>query len=73
MAKALLFFSSGYEKDIDDVVNNAVFTAESDGMVLMRDIDVFSMCEHHMIPFWGRVHIAYLPNGKVLGLSKLAR
>lgn len=56
-----------------DVLNNAIFTVETDDMVIIRDIDIFSMCEHHLVPFIGKLHVGYLPNGKVLGLSKIAR
>jgi GTP cyclohydrolase I len=73
MAKALQFFTSGYEKNLDDVVNGAVFSIDSDDMVIIRDIDIFSMCEHHLVPFHGKLHVGYIPNGKVLGLSKVAR
>lgn len=72
-AKALLFMTQGYEKDIGKVLNNAVFSENHREMVLVRDIDVHSLCEHHMLPFTGRVHLGYIPNGKILGLSKIAR
>lgn len=72
-AKAMQFLTHGYGLSLDDVVNGAVFTSESDEMVLVKDIELYSLCEHHILPFIGRCHIAYLPSGKVLGLSKFAR
>ena len=72
-AKAMQYLTQGYEKTLEEVTNNAVFSSESDEMVLVSDIELYSMCEHHLLPFIGKCHIAYLPNGKVLGLSKFAR
>jgi GTP cyclohydrolase IA len=72
-AKAMRFFTQGYTQDLDVVLNKAIFTEDSDEMVMLRNIEIFSMCEHHLVPFHGRAHIAYLPRGKVVGLSKLVR
>lgn len=72
-AKALLFMTRGYHQTCEEVTNGAVFSEDHDEMVVVRNIDIHSLCEHHMVPFTGRVHIGYIPNGKVLGLSKLAR
>ena len=71
--RALRFLTSGYAQDVDTLLNEALFTVPYDEMVLVKDIDLFSMCEHHMLPFYGRAHVAYLPAGKVVGLSKIPR
>lgn len=72
-AKAMQFLTSGYATELNEVVNGAVFSSDNDEMVVVQGIEFYSMCEHHMLPFIGRAHIGYLPNGKVLGLSKFAR
>lgn len=72
-AKAMMFFTKGYEDSIQNAVKTGIFNENSDEMVLIKDIDIFSLCEHHLVPFIGKVSIGYLPKGKVLGLSKLAR
>ena len=72
-AKAMEFLTQGYEQDIGEIVNGAVFESHNDEMVIVKDIELYSMCEHHMLPFVGRAHVAYLPNGKVIGLSKIPR
>lgn len=73
VAKAYEFLTSGYKKDIDEVLNNAIFNEKYDEMVLVKNIDFYSLCEHHMLPFFGKVHVAYIPNGKIVGLSKIPR
>merc|ERR1719273_2848705 len=72
-AKAITFFTKGYQETVQQVVKNAVFTEPTDEMVVVKDIEFFTLCEHHLVPFMGHVSIGYLPRGKVLGLSKLAR
>ncbi|XP_026526024.1 GTP cyclohydrolase 1 [Pseudonaja textilis] len=72
-ATAMQYFTKGYQETITDVLNDAIFDEDHDEMVIVKDIDMFSMCEHHLVPFIGKVHIGYLPNKQVLGLSKLAR
>ena len=73
VAEAMRFLTQGYRSTPDKVINNALFTQDTGGMVIVKDIEVYSLCEHHMLPFFGRCHIGYLPNGRVFGVSKLAR
>ncbi|TDQ38892.1 GTP cyclohydrolase I FolE [Thiopseudomonas denitrificans] len=72
-AKAMQYLCNGYEKNLDEVVNNALFESSSEEMVIVRDIELYSLCEHHLLPFIGKAHVAYIPTGKVIGLSKVAR
>src|SRR5919112_237821 len=71
--KALKYLTSGYTADLGSIVNNALFDVEYDEMVIVKDIEFFSLCEHHLLPFYGKAHVAYLPNEKVIGLSKIPR
>ncbi len=72
-AKAMEFLTQGYHQDLDSIINGAIFDSSTDEMVVVQDIELYSLCEHHMLPFIGKCHVSYLPNGKVLGLSKCAR
>jgi len=72
-AKAFSFLTRGYTQSVEEVVNNALFPSDSDEMVLVQDVELYSLCEHHMLPFIGKCHVAYIPTGRVLGLSKVAR
>lgn len=72
-AKAMLYLTSGYESDPLEILRSALFTENHTQMIVVKDIEVYSMCEHHMLPFFGKAHIAYIPNGKIVGLSKLPR
>src|SRR6266481_3220406 len=72
-ARALEFLTQGYRQDLEEIINGAVFKSTASEIILVKDIELYSMCEHHLLPFIGRAHVAYIPNGKVIGLSKVAR
>jgi len=72
-SSAFAFLTQGYQQSLEEILNGAVFDSDNDEMVIVKDIELYSMCEHHLLPFVGRVHVAYLPRGKVIGLSKIAR
>ena len=73
VAKYWEFFSKGYNQNLEDIINNAIFEEDAKDMVIVRDVEFFSLCEHHLLPFFGKAHVGYIPNGKVIGLSKIPR
>ncbi len=72
-AKAFSYLTSGYKEDAHKVINNALFPSDNDEMIIVKEIELYSLCEHHLLPFFGKCHVGYLPNGKIIGLSKIAR
>jgi len=72
-AEAFTFMTQGYKKNVNDIVNGAIFTSDNDEMVIVKDIELYSLCEHHLLPFFGKAHVGYIPKGKIIGLSKIAR
>ena len=72
-AKAFTYLTSGYKEDVRKVINNALFLSDNDEMIIVKEIELYSLCEHHLLPFFGKCHVGYLPNGKIIGLSKIAR
>ena len=72
-AQAMMFLTQGYKMDIDEVINDAMFPSDTDEIIIVKNIELYSMCEHHMLPFFGKAHVAYIPNGHIVGLSKIPR